>query len=120
MSADLATVQTVQVTIDAFVGSEVMPFWRAVLSYEAMDEDDLIEPRGSGPWVWFQEMDAPRPQRGRLHLDVFVPRDEAETGIAEAIAAGRRLVTDRFAPSWWALADAKGIEVCVATWMARE
>src|SRR5437870_10666289 len=34
VSADPSAVQTVQVTIDALVGSVVMPFWRAVLGYE--------------------------------------------------------------------------------------
>ena len=119
MSADLATVQTVQVTIDAFVGSEVMPFWRAVLSYEAMDEDDLIEPRGSGPWVWFQEMDAPRPQRSRLHLDVYVSHDEAKTGIGGD--RRRRAPGDR--PVRAVMVDAgrrQGHRGLCATWMARE
>jgi 4a-hydroxytetrahydrobiopterin dehydratase len=34
LAADPSAVQTVQVSIDALVGSEVMPFWRAVLGYE--------------------------------------------------------------------------------------
>jgi 4a-hydroxytetrahydrobiopterin dehydratase len=29
-------------------------------------------------------------------------------------------VSDRNAPEWWALADAEGNEVDVATWMGRE
>src|SRR5438067_3018912 len=32
--ADPTNVQTVQVTVDALVSAEVMPFWRAVLGYE--------------------------------------------------------------------------------------
>jgi len=35
-------------------------------------------------------------------------------------AAGGRLVTDRYASSWWMLADAEGNEACVATWMRRK
>lgn len=31
---------------------------------------------------------------------------------------GGHLVTDnKYAPSWWALADAQGNEACVAPWM---
>jgi 4a-hydroxytetrahydrobiopterin dehydratase len=34
VSADPSVVQTVQVTIDALVCPEVVPFWRAVLGYQ--------------------------------------------------------------------------------------
>ncbi|MBE8520687.1 hypothetical protein ILP97_24905 [Amycolatopsis sp. H6(2020)] len=70
--------------------------------------------------LWFQQMDAPRPQRNRIHVDISVPHDLAEARVAAAIAAGGRLVSDRNAPAWWALADAEGNEVDVATWMGRE
>jgi 4a-hydroxytetrahydrobiopterin dehydratase len=121
--ADPSAVQTVQVTIDALVGPEVMPFWRAVLGYEHRadsPEEDLVEPRDRGPSIWFQRMDAPRPQRNRMHIDVWVPHDQAEARVAAAIAAGGRLVTDQYAPSWWVLADAEGNEVDVCTWRSRD
>ena len=51
---------------------------------------------------------------------MWVPHDQAEAGVAAAIAAGGRLVTDEHAPSWWVLADTEGNEVCVATWMSRD
>jgi pimeloyl-ACP methyl ester carboxylesterase/pterin-4a-carbinolamine dehydratase len=120
LSADPSALQTVQVSIDALVGSEVMPFWRAVLGYEHRPDspdEDLIDPRGRGPSLWFQEMDAPRPQRNRIHIDVWVPHDQAEARVRAAIAAGGRLVTDEHAPGWWTLADPEGNEVDVATWM---
>jgi 4a-hydroxytetrahydrobiopterin dehydratase len=123
MPADPTAVQTVQVTIDALVPPEVLPFWRAVLGYQNRSDspdEDLIDPNGRGPSFWFQQMDAPRPQRNRIHLDVWVPHDQAEARIAAAIAAGGHLVTDRNAPSWWVLADAEGNEACVATWMGRD
>ena len=56
-------------------------------------------------------MDAPRPQRNRVHVDVFVPNDAAEARVAAALAAGGRLVDDSHAPDWWTLADAEGNEV---------
>jgi 4a-hydroxytetrahydrobiopterin dehydratase len=121
--ADPSNVQTVQVSIDALVGREVMPFWRAVLGYEYRDDspdEDLVDPRGRGPSFWFQQMDAPRPQRNRIHIDVWVPHDQAAARVAAAIAAGGRLVTDEHAPEWWVLADAEGNEVDVATWMGRD
>jgi 4a-hydroxytetrahydrobiopterin dehydratase len=120
--ADPSAVQTVQVTIDALVGAEVMPFWRAVLGYQDRGDspEDLIDPHGRGASFWFQQMDAPRPQRNRIHIDVWVPHDQAEARIAAAIAAGGHLVTDKHAPAWWTLADAEGNEVDVATTMSRD
>jgi 4a-hydroxytetrahydrobiopterin dehydratase len=119
---DPSAVQTVEVTIDALVGPEVMPFWRTVLGYRDRGDspEDLIDPHGRGASFWFQQMDAPRPQRNRIHIDVWVPHDQAEARVAAAIAAGGRLVTDEHAPSWWVLADAEGNEACVATWMSRD
>src|SRR5919201_4523009 len=120
--ADPSAVQTVQVTIDALVHPDVMPFWRAVLGYQDRGDspEDLIDPRGRGPSFWFQQMKEPRPQRNRIHIDLWAPHDEAEGRIAAAIAAGGHLVTDEHAPSWWVLADAEGNEACVATWMSRD
>jgi 4a-hydroxytetrahydrobiopterin dehydratase len=65
-------------------------------------------------------MDAPRPQRNRIHLDIWVPHDQAETRIAAAIAAGGRLVTNEYAPAFWVLADSEGNEACVATIKGRD
>ena len=120
LSADPSALQTVQVSIDALVGSEVMPFWRAVLGYQEVGDEDLVDPQGRGPSLWFQDMDGPRPQRNRIHVDVWVPHDQAQARVAAALAAGGRLVTDEHAPSWWTLADAEGNEVDVATWAGRD
>src|SRR5207245_6626414 len=48
VAADPSAVQTVQVTIDALVTPEVLPFWRAVLGYRDRDPEgeDLIGPNG--------------------------------------------------------------------------
>jgi 4a-hydroxytetrahydrobiopterin dehydratase len=120
VAADPSAVQTVQVSIDALVGPEVVPFWRAVLGYSDRGDsaEDLVDPRGRGPLFWFQQMDAPRPQRNRIHVDVWVPHDQAEARVAAAVAAGGQLVTDQHAPSFWVLADAEGNEACVATTMS--
>ena len=95
---------------------EVMAFWRAVLGYEYRDNEreDLMDLHGRGPFFWFQQMDEPRPQRNRIHIDVWVPPEVAEARVAAALAAGGRLVSDRFAPAWWTLADPEGNEVDVA------
>lgn len=70
---------------------------------------------------------------GTVHLTVpaaDVPAAEAvaalaaEAGLepaplAAAVAAGGTLVTDRFARSFWVLADAEGDEACACTWQDR-
>ena len=119
------SVQVLEIGIDALDAAAIRPFWRAVLGYA--DEpgrsgpwDGLIDPLGQGPAVWFQRMDAPRPQRNRIHVDVSVPHDEAEPRIQAALAAGGQLLNDRKAPAFWVLADAEGNEACVTTWQGRD
>lgn len=120
-----AAAQALEVAIDALDIPAVVPFWRAVLAYDdeppaAADASPaLVDPAGAGPSVWFQQMDAPRPQRNRIHLDVTVAHDEAEARVAKALAAGGRLVSDAAAPAFWVLADAEGNEACVCTWQGR-
>jgi 4a-hydroxytetrahydrobiopterin dehydratase len=116
VSIDLDYLQAVQVAIDALVIPEVLPFWQAVLGYLKVDHADLIDPRLSGPPFWFQQMDAPRPQRNRIHIDVYVSQDEAEARVAAGLAAGGHLVSDAHAPEWWTLADSEGNEVDIAPW----
>ena len=117
---DLTGLQIVQVAIDALVIPDVLPFWRAVLGYEEVDDEDLFDPHWQGPPFWFQQMDAPRPQRNRIHIDVYVPHDQAEARVAAALAAGGHVVSDENAPGWWTLADAEGNEVDVAPWPDRD
>jgi 4a-hydroxytetrahydrobiopterin dehydratase len=120
VSVDPTSLQIVQIAIDAMVIPDVMPFWRAVLGYRRVDDEDLIDPLFQGPSVWFQQMDAPRPQRNRIHIDVYVPHDQAEARVAAALAAGGHMVNDENAPGWWTLADAEGNEVDVAPWPDRD
>lgn len=110
----------VEVAIDALDIPAVKPFWKAVLGYvDGAGDNDIADPDRIGPPFWFQQMDGPRPQRNRIHVDVTVPHDVAEERVAAALAAGGTLVTDRFARSFWVLADAEGNEACVCTWQDR-
>jgi 4a-hydroxytetrahydrobiopterin dehydratase len=120
IAADPAGVQDVDLTIDALSRTRVLPFWRAVLGYEQLGEEDLIDASRRSAAIWFQPMSGPRPQRNRLHIDVWVGQDQAETRVAAALAAGGHLVSDEFAPAWWTLADEEGNEVDVATWRGRD
>lgn len=109
-------IQAVQIAIDALDIAKVRPFWLAVLGYEPAEDADAIDPLGIGPNVWFQHMSEPRPQRNRIHVDLYVPVDQARARIAAALEAGGSVVNDSFAPDWWTLADPEGNEVDVAPW----
>jgi 4a-hydroxytetrahydrobiopterin dehydratase len=119
------SVQAIEIAIDALDIAAVRPFWKAVLAYtdepgKNGPEDALVDPHGQAPAVWFQQMDAPRPQRNRIHLDISVPHDEARNRIAAALAAGGALVSDAHAPAFWVLSDPEGNEACVTTWEGRD
>jgi 4a-hydroxytetrahydrobiopterin dehydratase len=119
------SLQMLEIAIDAMDISSIRPFWRAVLGYVSEPgrdgpEDALVDPVGQGPAIWFQQMDAPRPQRNRIHFDVSVPHDEAKARIDAALAAGGRLLADDEAPAFWVLADAEGNEACITTWQGRD
>jgi len=118
-------VQMLELAIDAIDIPAIRPFWKAVLGYaDEPGGDDpsraIVDPAGQLPAIWFQQMDAPRPQRNRVHFDITVAHDEAEPRVRAALAAGGRLVDDSFARSFWVLADAEGNEVCVCTWTDRD
>ena len=113
-------VSQVEIAIDALDIPAVKPFWEAVLGYKPHLDDDSVDPYGRAPAFWFQQMDAPRPQRNRIHIDVTVPHDVAQQRIAAALAAGGTLVSDKAAPRFWILADPEGNEACICTWQGRD
>ena len=116
------SVQALEIGIDAMDAAAIRPFWLAALGY--IEERDgsgaLVDPLGEGPAIWFQQMDAPRPQRNRIHLDISVPHDEAEARIRATLAAGGKVTYDAEAPAFWVLADAEGNEACITTWQGRD
>ena len=115
-----------EVAIDAMDIAGVIPFWRAALGYvdghaenPGGDLRELRDPSGIGPVFWFQQMDEPRPQRNRIHLDITVPPDEVDARVEAALAAGGTMVNDSYARAFWVLADAEGNEACLCTWEDR-
>jgi 4a-hydroxytetrahydrobiopterin dehydratase len=116
--------QALEIAIDALDIGLVRPFWKAVTGYADEPGSELqaalVDPSGRGPVLWFQQMDAPRPQRNRIHIDVDVPHEAARARIDAAIAAGGRLLSDAAAPAFWVLADPEGNEACICTWQGRD
>jgi 4a-hydroxytetrahydrobiopterin dehydratase len=120
-----ADLQAFEIAIDALDIAAVRPFWKAVTGYtDARSTTDLhrglVDPAGRGPAIWFQQMDSPRPQRNRIHLDIDVAHDVAAARLEAALDAGGRLVSADAAPAFWVLADAEGNEACVCTWQGRD
>jgi 4a-hydroxytetrahydrobiopterin dehydratase len=117
--ADPSAVQHVQLAIDVVDKPGVMAFWRAALGYVPVGDGDLLEPNLIGPPIWFQEKEYVSP-RNRIHVDVSVPHDQAEARVEAVLAAGGRMLGDRYAPESWSLIDPEGNVVDVATWQGRE
>lgn len=117
-SARPNSVWELEMALDTMDARRIRPFWQAVLGYED-NGGVLVDPDRRGPALWFQQMDEPRIERNRFHLDVSVPHDVAEARIVAALDAGGTLVSDRRAKAFWILADAEGNEACICTWQDR-
>ena len=100
----------------------VLPFWAAVFAADhaqgADVGDEVRDPAGVLPTVWFQQSGSEEP-RQRWHPDVWVDPSEVQPRIDAALAAGGTLVSDAEAPSFWVLADPEGNRVCLCTWQDR-
>jgi 4a-hydroxytetrahydrobiopterin dehydratase len=120
ITAEPSAVTQLEIAVDALDIPAVKPFWEAVLGYKTHLADDSVDPYGRAPAFWFQQMDSPRSQRNRIHIDVIVPHDVAAVRIAAAIAAGGTMVSDDEAPAFWILADPEGNEACICTWQGRD
>src|SRR5690606_38707682 len=114
--ADRGAVQEVQLAIAAQPEAIDLGFWRAVLGYAPMADDNGIDPLGQSSTVWMQDLDPNKPLRHAMHVDVSVARDHAEARLQAAVAAGGRVVHDSGAPGAWILADRSGNKVCIAAW----
>ncbi len=114
--AQRAAVHELQVAISAKPDSVDLGFWRAVLGYSPMGDDNGVDPFGHGSTVWIQELDAAKPLRHAMHIDVSVAHEHAEARLAAAVAAGGRVVDASSAPATWILADRAGNKVCIAAW----
>jgi len=108
--------QEVQLAIAAKPDGVDVGFWRAVLGYRELADDNAIDPLGHGSTVWMQELDPAKPIRHAMHVDVSVAREHVDSRLAAALAAGGRVVDDADAPAAWVLADRAGNRVCIAAW----
>jgi 4a-hydroxytetrahydrobiopterin dehydratase len=114
---DPAVVSRLELALDTPAQATVLPFWAAVTGMTPMS-DEVRDPAGSLPTIWFQESGAEEP-RQHWHPDVWVDPAQVRPRIDAALAAGGTLVSDEEAPSFWVLADPEGNKVCLCTWQSR-
>lgn len=117
IEADPSQVQVVAIAVAQPEGSDVGPFWAAALGYRSLGpNEDVVDRHRRNPHVSFQRLRPPRPGRGRTHIDVSVPADQAEARVAAALAAGGRMADDSNVPNWWTLASPENHKIDIAAW----
>jgi hypothetical protein len=116
LTPDPALAQSIGIYVAQHSDADVRPFFTAALGYDELGETDAVDPLRRGPQLAFNPISGDVPSRGRTHLDVFVPADQAQGRVDAAIAAGGRLVDDSHAPAWWTLASPDNHGVDIASW----
>jgi 4a-hydroxytetrahydrobiopterin dehydratase len=116
LAADPSQLQVLGVAVAQDTEADVRPFWAAVLGYQDLGEEDAIDPHRRNPHFWFHQLEPPKPGRGRFHIDLSVPADQAEARVAAALSAGGRIADDSRAPQWWTIASPENHGVDIAAW----
>ncbi|MFD4991248.1 VOC family protein [Cellulosimicrobium cellulans] len=116
LTPDPSRAQSIGLYVAQHSRVDVRPFFTAVLGYEPFGTTDAVDPLRCGPQLAFNPIAGDVPARGRTHLDVFVPADQARARVDAALAAGGRLADGSHAPAWWSLASPDNHGVDVASW----
>jgi 4a-hydroxytetrahydrobiopterin dehydratase len=114
--ADRARASEVSLAIAALPEAFHIGFWRAVLGYAELADDNAADPLGHGSTVWMQDLDEAKPLRHAMHVDVSVAREHLQARLAAALAAGGRVVQHWKSPEASTLADHAGNRVCLRAW----
>jgi hypothetical protein len=119
-TADPGLPRFAQLFLDAADVAAVRAFWVAVLGYthdRRAETSDIYDPRRLNPVLVFQKLDTSeserRRQRNRIHFELAVPADLAQTRLATTLATGGRLLEkleDR-----WRVADPEGNELVIVS-----
>ncbi|CAM2913194.1 4a-hydroxytetrahydrobiopterin dehydratase [Skermania piniformis] len=115
-AADTAALTLVEYGIDTPDSAAIRPFWLAIHGLPGDTAgDEVVDPVGAAPTIWFQPTEPHEPPRQRWHPDIWVAADEAAARIAAAVAAGGTVVDDSHAPRFVVLADPQGNRACICT-----
>src|SRR6185312_523578 len=87
--ADRSRAQEVQLAVAAHPQAVNVGFWRAVLGYAELADDNGVDPLGHGSTVWLQGLDEAKPLRHAMHVDVSVAREHAHSRRAAASSTTR-------------------------------
>jgi 4a-hydroxytetrahydrobiopterin dehydratase len=114
------TVSRLELSLDTPDYRKIGPFWTAVLDGDQLvigtDEwGDVGDPHRALPLMWFQRSGGEEP-RPHWRPDVWVDPAQVQSRIDAAVAAGGTLVSDKYAPSTWVLADPDGNQIRLCTW----
>lgn len=126
LTADPASITTIELALDTAHAAKIAPMWAALLTggTDAYGRgtigDDVRDATERVPILWFQDTDEHETPRQRFHLDVWVAPEVADQRIAAAVAAGATIVDDSQAPACTVLADEDGNRACVCTSLARD
>lgn len=119
-TADPGLPRFVQLFFDAADVAAVRAFWVAALGYTPDRRDwntDIVDPWRLNPVLVFQDIDTSeterRRQRNRIHVELAVPSDLAQTRLATSIAAGGRILDE--SEGRWRVADPEGNELVVVS-----
>ncbi|NUT32083.1 MAG: VOC family protein [Hamadaea sp.] len=100
-TADPGLPRFAQLCLDAADVAAVRAFWIAALGYthdRRAGLRDIHDPRWLNPVLILQEIDASeterRRQRNRIHFELAVPSDLAQTRLATTVAAGGRVLEE--------------------------
>ncbi|MCY7411879.1 MAG: hypothetical protein LH471_02395 [Salinibacterium sp.] len=116
LTADPSLAQSIGIYVAQHSQADVRPFFMAALGYEAFGDTDAVDPLRCGPQLAFNPITGDPPARGRTHLDIFVPADQAQARVDAALTAGGRLADDSHAPAWWSLASPDNHGIDIAAW----
>ena len=119
-TADPGLPRFAQLFLDAADVAAVRAFWVAALGYvqdRRAGVSDIHDPRRLNPVLVFQELDASeterRRQSNRIHVELAVPSDLAQTRLATTVAAGGRLLDE--SEGRWRVADPEGNELVIVS-----
>ncbi|MBN9153633.1 MAG: hypothetical protein J0J05_06600 [Microbacterium sp.] len=116
LQGDPSQLQVIQIAVAQAPGADVRPFWNAALGYDDLGDEDAIDPLRRNPPLWFHELRSGATGRGRTHIDLSLPAEQAQARVRAALAAGGRLVSDAHAPLWWTIASPDNHGVDIAGW----
>jgi 4a-hydroxytetrahydrobiopterin dehydratase len=112
-AAEPGLYRTVELAIDTADAATISEVWRVALGYKRVEGgNDLVDPFGRGPNVWFQE--TPTPNSSRIHVDVHWSKAESGPVLEKTAATGASMNRDH-APDWVVVTDVQGNRLCLCT-----